>query len=115
MLVPAFAAHRSELFPTRVRATAAGWITNAAILGSIAGFAIGAVVVDRIGLPRTISLLAAGLLIAALLVTRLPETRGLDLVRSRPRASAATAATADVPSESPTADPVESDSPPADE
>ena len=83
MLVPAFAAHRSELFPTRVRATAAGWITNAAIFGSIAGFSVGAVVVDRIGLPRTISFLAAGLLIAAFLVTLLPETRGMDLVRTR--------------------------------
>jgi len=85
MLVPAFAAHRSELFPTRVRATAAGWITNAAILGSIAGFTVGAVVVDRVGLPRTISILAGGLVVAALLVVRLPETRGMDLVRARDR------------------------------
>lgn len=84
MLVPAFAAHRSELFPTRVRATAAGWITNAAIAGSIAGFAAGAIVVDRIGLSSTIALLASGLLIAAVLVARLPETRGMDLVRARP-------------------------------
>jgi MFS family permease len=83
MLVPAFAAHRSELFPTRVRATAAGWITNAAIAGSIAGFTVGALVVDSIGLSSTISILALGLVIAALLVTRLPETRGIDLVRSR--------------------------------
>ena len=91
MLVPAFAAHRSELFPTRVRATAAGWITNAAIAGSIAGFTIGAVVVDNIGLSSTISLLALGLIIAALLVTRLPETRGIDLVRSRQPEPAAAA------------------------
>lgn len=95
MLVPAFAAHRSELFPTRVRATAAGWITNAAILGSIAGFSVGALVVDEFGLPRTISLLAAGLLVAAFLVTRLPETRGLDLVRSRPRSASAADKTPD--------------------
>lgn len=83
MLVPAFAAHRSELFPTRVRATAAGWITNAAIAGSIVGFSAGAVVVDRIGLSRTISFLALGLLVAAILVSRLPETRGMDLVRAQ--------------------------------
>ena len=83
MLVPAFAAHRSELFPTRVRATAAGWITNAAIAGSIAGFAIGALVVDSIGLSRTITMLALGLFIAMFLVTRLPETRGIDLVRDK--------------------------------
>lgn len=91
MLVPAFAAHRSELFPTRVRATAAGWITNAAIAGSIAGFTIGALVVDNLGLSTTISALAIGLIAAALLVTRLPETRGIDLVRSRPPHPTATA------------------------
>ena len=83
MLTPAIAAHRSELFPTRVRATAAGWITNTAIGGSITGFVIGALIVDDVGLPQTISVLAGGLLIAMLLVTRLPETRGMDLVRSR--------------------------------
>ncbi len=83
MLTPAMASHRSELFPTRVRATAAGWITNVAIGGSIAGFVIGGVVVDDVGLPRTITALAGGLIIAMFLVTRLPETRGMDLVRSR--------------------------------
>ena len=83
MLTPAMASHRSELFPTRVRATAAGWITNVAITGSIAGFVIGGVVVDRIGLSTTITSLAGGLVIAMMLVTLLPETRGMDLVRSR--------------------------------
>ncbi len=83
MLTPSLGAHRSELFPTRVRATAAGWITNVAIGGSIAGFTIGGLVVDRIGLSTTITALGGGLLIAALLVTRLPETRGMDLVRTR--------------------------------
>jgi hypothetical protein len=38
-------------------------------------------------------LLALGLIIAALLVTRLPETRGIDLVRGRPEQP--TAATED--------------------
>ena len=83
MLTPAMASHRSELFPTRVRATAAGWITNIAIGGSITGFVVGGFVVDDLGLPTTITALAGGLLIAMLLVTRLPETRGMDLVRSR--------------------------------
>jgi MFS family permease len=91
MITPALAAHRSELFPTRVRATAAGWITNVAICGSISGFVIGALVVDRIGLPATISALGGGLLLAAFLVTLLPETRGMDLVRSRGARNSATA------------------------
>jgi MFS family permease len=83
MWTPTFAAHRSELFPTRVRATAAGWVTNTAILGSMLGFAVGATVVDRIGLSATISLLGAGVVVAIVVALRLPETRGLDLVRRR--------------------------------
>ena len=90
MLTPAIASHRSELFPTRVRATAAGWITNIAIGGSIAGFVVGGLFVDDYGLPTTITALAGGLLIAMLLVTRLPETRGMDLVRLRAGRSDAT-------------------------
>lgn len=90
MLTPALAAHRSELFPTRVRATAAGWVTNIAIGGSIAGFVIGALIVDTVGLSTTITALASGLVIAMLLVTRLPETRGMDLIRRRPGRSDAT-------------------------
>lgn len=90
MLTPALAAHRSELFPTRVRATAAGWVTNVAIGGSIAGFVIGALIVDTVGLSTTITALAGGLVLAMLLVTRLPETRGMDLIRRRPGPSGAT-------------------------
>ncbi len=102
MLTPAMASHRAELFPTRVRATAAGWITNVAIGGSIAGFAIGGLVVDDIGLPTTITALAGGLIVAMLLVTLLPETRGMDLVRSRgDRRSATTQGSQTAPPSSP--------------
>jgi MFS family permease len=80
MLSPAFAAHRSELFPTRVRATAGGIITNVAIVGSLTGFLIGALLVDSIGLPTTVAILGVGLLGAAYLVLQLPETKGKDLV-----------------------------------
>lgn len=90
MLTPAFAAHRSELFPTRVRATAAGWVTNVAIFGSITGFAIGGLLVDEIGLSATISFLGIGLVLAMLLVLKLPETRGMDLVRQRAGPAGAT-------------------------
>ncbi|MGI9584881.1 MAG: MFS transporter [Acidimicrobiia bacterium] len=82
MLTPAFGAQRSELFPTRVRATANAWITNVAIVGSIAGFATGAILIDRLGLAVTVSTLGAGLIISMVLVLRLPETRGIDLVRA---------------------------------
>jgi MFS family permease len=83
MLTPALGALRAELFPTRVRATSAAWVTNVAILGSISGFLIGGVLIDRIGLPKTVASLGAGLLIAMGLVLMLPETKGMDLVRAR--------------------------------
>lgn len=96
MLTPSFGAHRSELFPTRVRATANAWISNTAILGSIFGFATGAILIDRVGLATTVSTLGAGLLISIVLVLRLPETRGMDLVRSpRGRTGSTTRTSAD--------------------
>ena len=91
MLTPSLAAHRAELFPTDVRARAAGWITNVAIGGAILGFAIGASITDSVGLSRTIVVLAGGLVLSALLILTLPETRGIDLVHgSGARADATT-------------------------
>ena len=83
MLTPSLAAQRAELFPTRLRATAGGWITNIAILGSIAGFAAGAYLIDRYGLTSTVAFLGAGLVISIVLVLRLPETKGLSLERRK--------------------------------
>ncbi|MGB5565109.1 MAG: MFS transporter [Acidimicrobiia bacterium] len=83
MLTPALGAMRAELFPTRVRATSASWVTNVAILGSISGFLVGGVLIDRIGLPKTVASLGAGLLISMALILTLPETKGMDLVRAR--------------------------------
>lgn len=80
MLTPAFAATRTELFPTRLRATASGLITNTAIIGALLGFGVGRFIVDRIGLSQTILLLSVGLLVALWLVLQLPETKGKDLV-----------------------------------
>ncbi|MEN8238504.1 MAG: MFS transporter [Actinomycetota bacterium] len=88
MLTPSYGALRAELFPTRVRATAGGWLTNIAIVGSISGFAAGAALIDRVGLPVTIGLLGIGLVVSIGLVIMLPETQGMDLVRKRgPRTS----------------------------
>jgi MFS family permease len=88
MLTPAFGAMRSELFPTRVRATAGGWLTNIAIIGSISGFAVGAVAIDRFGLSITVAMLGVGVLVSVGFVLMLPETMGMDLVRKKaPRTS----------------------------
>ncbi len=83
MLTPSFAAQRAELFPTRIRATAGGWITNIAIVGSIVGFVFGAFMIDRYGLAITVSLLGLGIIASILMMLRLPETRGMDLVRRK--------------------------------
>jgi MFS family permease len=76
---PAFAAHRSELFPTGVRATAASWIINAAIVGGLVGFAAGRFVVDAWGIPVTIAALGCVAVASTALVWLLPETMGTDL------------------------------------
>lgn len=90
MLTPSFAAQRAELFPTRLRATAGGWITNVGILGSIAGFVAGAALIDRYGLTVTVSTLSVGLIISIVLILRLPETMGMDLSRRRERRAGTT-------------------------
>jgi MFS family permease len=76
---PAFGSHRSELFPTEIRSTAGAWLVNASILGGLAGFAAGRFVVDAWGLAITIAALGGFLLLVALVILRLPETRGLTL------------------------------------
>lgn len=84
LLTPALGAMRAELFPTKVRATASAWVTNVAIVGSITGFIVGGLLIDEIGLPTTIAILALGVIGAVFLTLRLPETKGMDIVRVRP-------------------------------
>ncbi len=76
---PAFGSHRSELFPTEIRSTAAAWIVNASIFGGLVGFAAGRFVVDAWGVPTTIATLGGVLMVASLLIRLLPETKGLHL------------------------------------
>ncbi len=76
---PAFGSHRSELFPTAIRSTAAAWIVNASIFGGLVGFAAGRFVVEAWGVPTTIATLGGLLLVASLLIRLLPETKGLHL------------------------------------
>jgi MFS family permease len=72
--VPAAAAHRAELFPARVRATATTAIAALGTLGSAGGLLIGSVGLDRIGLPNTMALLGGGMAVAILLTLGIPET-----------------------------------------
>jgi MFS family permease len=66
----------SEIFPTAVRARALGFTYNGArAMSSVAPFIIGRVGQTR-GLGWAFYLCAAGYLLAALMTTQLPETRG---------------------------------------
>jgi putative MFS transporter len=82
---PAAAALGAELFPTSVRATAAGWLTVAGVLGAVSGVLMFGVSADLLGgFGNAAAVLAAPVAVSALLFTRLPETRGLELEESAP-------------------------------
>ncbi len=69
----------SELFPTSLRATALGFTYNGArAMSSVAPLVIGTIG-EMKGLGAAFYLCAAGYLLAALMATRLPETRGKEL------------------------------------
>ncbi len=69
----------SEIFPTRVRARALGFTYNGArTLSSVAPYVIGRVGQVK-GLGWAFSLCAAAFLLAALMATQLPETKGKQL------------------------------------
>lgn len=77
--IPAGGAHRSELFPTRLRAGAGTATTYLATVGSALGLLIGTLTIDEIGLPATMTLLGLGVAAAGFLTAALPETLGEDL------------------------------------
>jgi MFS family permease len=77
--VPAGGSHRTELFPTGLRASANTAATNLALVGSAVGLMTGIYTIDRFGLSTTVSMLGVGMAIAAALTLVLPETRGQDL------------------------------------
>jgi MFS family permease len=77
VLAPAAGALLTELFPTSVRASVAGWWVAAGVLGAVAGLvAFGAVadVGNRFALAAALTFLPAAL--AAGFFWMLPETRG---------------------------------------
>jgi predicted MFS family arabinose efflux permease len=78
--VPAAASHRTELFPTEVRATAGSLNAYLATVGSASGLGAGAVLIDRFGLGDTLMMLAIASAIAACLTLLLPETRNQQLL-----------------------------------
>jgi MFS family permease len=74
-----FGAMLSELFPTRVRATAQGLTYNVGRgLGSLAPYVIGSLA-TRQGIGRSLGLTSAFFLAGAVLILLVPETRGKQL------------------------------------
>jgi MFS family permease len=86
LLAPAIAAMGTELFAHSIRATAAGWIVVAGVVGAMTGLLIFGLIGDSVHvtgagsfrLPALITFLP--LLPLLLLMARLPESSTMDLV-----------------------------------
>jgi len=77
---PAQGALASELVPTAIRATVAGWLTVTGVLGAVVGLAVVGVVADATGGFATAAWAIGGLVVvSALGFLALPETRGVEL------------------------------------
>jgi MFS family permease len=77
---PAQGTLASELVPTAVRATVAGWLTVAGVLGAIVGLTVFGVLVDVTGdFAVAARPLGAVVMLSAFGFVLLPETRGVEL------------------------------------
>jgi MFS family permease len=82
---PAFGALGAELFPTSARATAAGWLVAAGVLGAVAGLVAFGLLTDALdSFAAAAVLICAPVVLTSVLFARLPETRGLELEQSAP-------------------------------
>jgi MFS family permease len=75
----------NELFPTSARASVAGWLVVAGVLGSTAGLIlVGALADATDSFGSAITVVCVPAAVSATLVLFLPETRGLELEESAP-------------------------------
>lgn len=82
---PAVAATAAEIFPTSIRATAAGWITFSSTIGAVTGLIVFGVVTDATGSFSTAAwVVSVPTAISAIGYRWLPETAGLELEESAP-------------------------------
>jgi MFS family permease len=82
---PSFGALSAELFPTSVRATVAGWLVAAGVLGAVSGLVAFGLLADALAsFAVAAALVCAPVVLTSLLFIRLPETRGLELEQSAP-------------------------------
>jgi predicted MFS family arabinose efflux permease len=92
LTVPALRVYGPELFPTSLRAGTGGLLTVAAVGGAAAGVLTGGVLSDSLGrLGHAVAILAVGpLIVAVLVVTRVPETAHRELEELNPEDAPAT-------------------------
>jgi MFS family permease len=80
----------NELFPTSARASVAGWLVVAGVLGATSGLLlVGAIADARDSFTAAIAVVCVPVAFSAALVALLPETRGLELEQSAPEPDAA--------------------------
>jgi MFS family permease len=85
VFAPATGAMAAELFPTSVRATVAGWMGVAGILGAVAGLVLfGILVTGSNSFLMAAVVVALPVLALSALYGRLPETVGMELEESAP-------------------------------
>jgi MFS family permease len=85
---PATATLVAELFPTSVRATIAGWLVAAGVLGAVAGLIVFGTISDVLNSFGLAAVVIGGpVLLASILFARLPETVGMELEQSAPESA----------------------------
>ena len=87
--VPALAVYGPELFGTHDRGRANGIVVTVAVMGSAVGLIFVGQLSDRLGQTGpAVAILAAGpLIVAWLVLTRYPETKGMELEEINPEDS----------------------------
>ena len=85
VFAPAIGALAAELFPTGIRATVAGWMSVAGVLGAVGGLVLFGVLVTALD-DFLVAAAAVALPVLALspLYARFPETQGMELEESAP-------------------------------
>jgi MFS family permease len=85
VFAPAIGALAAELFPTGIRATVAGWMSVAGVLGAVGGLVLFGVLVTALNdFLVAAAVVALPVLAVSPLYARFPETLGMELEESTP-------------------------------